>query len=217
MADDFRKGLRLILVINVPAAVGLILLSHPIVNVIYRHGNFTPADADALGLLVALFAVGMPFFSVVNLTVRAFYSVKDTATPVKVAAIDFVVNLILSLILMRWLGVAGLVVSTTTAIVVQTILLQMALAKKLPRMNFRPLWASLRKVALATALMGIVVGFGWHCVQQITSVRLSAGLIAIFTLIPLGIAVYAGALWMLKFEGTEDLIAVFKRRISRPN
>ena len=46
-----------------------------------------------MAVLLALFVIGMPFFSVVNLTVRAFYSVKDTATPVKVAVIDFTVNL----------------------------------------------------------------------------------------------------------------------------
>ena len=108
LADDFRKGIRLILLINVPAAVGLGLLSGPIVRLLFRHGEFGADAAQGMTPLVALFAIGMPFFSVVNLTVRAFYAVKDTATPVKVASIDFVVNLGLSLVLMRWLGVAGL-------------------------------------------------------------------------------------------------------------
>ena len=59
----------------------------------------------------------MPFFSVVNLTVRAFYAVKDIATPVKVAAIDFCINVAMSLALMRWLGVAGLVLAGAAAAV----------------------------------------------------------------------------------------------------
>ncbi|MDE3084750.1 MAG: murein biosynthesis integral membrane protein MurJ, partial [Verrucomicrobiota bacterium] len=96
MAQDFHKGLRLIIAINVPAAAGLALLSEPIVRLIYQHGKFTADNAHAMALLLALFVIGMPFFSVVNLTVRAFYAMKDTATPVKIAMVDFVVNLVLS-------------------------------------------------------------------------------------------------------------------------
>jgi putative peptidoglycan lipid II flippase len=212
MARDFRKGLRLILVINVPAAVGLILLSHPITSVIYRHGHFTAQNASELAMLVALFSLGMPFFSIVNLTIRAFYSFKDTATPVKVAAIDFVVNMIVSLTLMRWMGVAGLVVASTTAIVVQTILLQRALARRLPGMSFRPLWPSLGKVALATAVMGVAVWFGWIFLQRLPASPFAVGLVAIFALIPLAVAIYAGMLWLLRIEGREDLVTLLKRK-----
>src|SRR6185295_1349430 len=102
--DDYRKGIRLILLINVPAAMGLALLSEPIIRVLFQHGKFEAADTHAMTPLLAILVVGMPFFSMTNLTVRAFYSVKDTKTPVKVATIDFVVNLVLSLSLMHWLG-----------------------------------------------------------------------------------------------------------------
>jgi putative peptidoglycan lipid II flippase len=212
MAEDFRKGLRLILVINVPAAVGLILLSHPIVNVIYRHGHFTTQLANEQARLVALFCLGMPFFSVVNLTIRAFYSIKDTATPVKIAAIDFVVNVIVCLSLMRWLGVAGLVIAGTTAIIVQTILLQRALVRRLPGMSFRPLWPSLGKVAVATAVMGAAVWLAWDYVRRLPVTPFAAGLIAIFTIIPLAVGLYAETLWLLRIEGREDFVALLRGR-----
>ncbi|MCX6943459.1 MAG: murein biosynthesis integral membrane protein MurJ [Opitutales bacterium] len=83
MAEDYRKGLRLILVINLPAAAGLALLSEPIVRLLFQHGRFAAADTRAMAPLLALFALGLPFFSVVSLTTRAFYAVKDTVTPVK--------------------------------------------------------------------------------------------------------------------------------------
>ena len=72
MAEDYRKGIRLILIINVPAAVGLALLSLPITRFIYQHGNFDAAATSLMTPLLTLFVVGMPFFSVVNLTVRVF-------------------------------------------------------------------------------------------------------------------------------------------------
>jgi len=213
MAEDYRKGVRLILMINVPAAVGLALLSQPIVRLLFRHGQFTAADAHTMAVLLALFVIGMPFFSVVNLTVRAFYSVKDTATPVKVAAIDFTVNLVLSLVLMQWLGAAGLVLASTTAIIVQTVLLKRALGRRLPEMSFAPLWPSFVKIVVATAVMSALVAAGWWGVRAAVVGRL-ADVIAVLGLIPLACVVYGGLLWVLKIEGREELQAMLVR--SRP-
>jgi putative peptidoglycan lipid II flippase len=210
MAEDYRKGVRLILMINVPAAVGLALLSQPIVRLLFRHGQFTAADAHTMAMLLALFVIGMPFFSVVNLTVRAFYSVKDTATPVKVALIDFTVNLVLSLVLMRWLGAAGLVLASTTAIIVQLLLLKRALTRRLPEMHFGPLWISLGKIIVATAVMGALVGAGWFGLRQAVTGR-AADLLAVLVLIPLACAVYGLLLWSLKFEGREELQAMLAK------
>jgi putative peptidoglycan lipid II flippase len=211
MAEDYRKGLRLILIINVPAAAGLALLARPIVDLIYRHGHFGSHDAVALARLVALFAIGLPFFSVVNLTVRAFYAVKDTATPVKVGVIDFMLNVILSVVLMRRLGTAGLVIASTSAIVVQTLLLQRALVRRLPELTFRPLWRSVGKVALATLAMSAILWPSWHFLQTIGLRARLADLAAVLILIPAGIAVYALVLWLLRIEGREDLAILLRR------
>ena len=211
MAEDYRKGMRLILILNVPAAVGLILLSHPIVNLIYRHGHFTAANANDMAQLVCLFAIGLPFFSVVNLTVRAFYAVKDTATPVKVALIDFVLNVILCLSLMRWLGVAGLVIASTAAIILQTVLLQRALVRRLPHLSFAPLWRSVGKILAAAMLMGAGVAAGWHFIQFLALPPLWINLLGVVLLIPLAVAIYAALLWTMRIEGRDDLAAVLRR------
>ena len=107
MAVDFQKGIRLILIITVPAAAGLALLSGPIVRLIYMHGNVTPTAASQMALLLSIMVIGLPFFSVVNLTVRAFYAIKDTKTPVRVAMVDFLINITASLALIHWFGVVG--------------------------------------------------------------------------------------------------------------
>jgi putative peptidoglycan lipid II flippase len=211
MAADFRKGVRLILLINVPAAAGLALLSAPITRLLFQHGKFTSGDAGAMALLLALFVIGMPFFSVVNLTVRAFYSVKDTATPVKIAAIDFLVNLALSLALMRWLGAAGLVLASTTAIIVQTVLLKRALTRRIPEMRFGSLRPSLVKIMIATAVMSAVVGAGWYGLGKISGGR-TADVLAVVGLIPLGCAIYAALLWALKIDGREELKAMLRSK-----
>jgi putative peptidoglycan lipid II flippase len=211
MGRDFHRGLRLILAINVPAAAGLALLSEPIVRLLYQRGQFTAADTALMSPLLTLFVIGMPLFSISSLTVRAFYSVKDTRTPVRIALIDFVVNLVLSLILKRVLGAYGLVLASTAAILVQTVLLQFALARRLPGLAFGPLWGTVGKIAIATAVMAALVGFGWRELQGFGLGR-RADLFAVVGLIPLGVAAYGATLWMLRIEGREELWAIVMRR-----
>ncbi|HYD85632.1 MAG TPA: murein biosynthesis integral membrane protein MurJ, partial [Opitutus sp.] len=121
MAADYRNGVRLILMINVPAALGLVVLSEPIVRLLFQHGNFLAEDTRSMAMLLALFAIGMPFYSVSSLTTRGFYATKDTVTPVKIATLSFVINVGLSWSLKGPLGAPGLVLASTVAVVVQTL------------------------------------------------------------------------------------------------
>ncbi|MSU48232.1 MAG: murein biosynthesis integral membrane protein MurJ [Opitutus sp.] len=211
MAADYRKGLRLILVINVPAAGGLALLSEPIVRLLFEHGKFTPAMTQTMAPLLTLFAFGLPFYSVVSLTTRAFYAVKDTVTPVRVAATSFALNLGLSLLLMGPLDAPGLVLASTVAVIVQTLLLQRALGARLPGMQFGELWTSLAKIFGATLAMVAVVAGGWQGLRHVGRGGHASDVIAIFGLIPLGVAVYGATLWALRIEGREELVAMFAK------
>ncbi len=215
MGEDYRKGLRLILVLNVPAAAGLILLSEPITRLIFQHGRFTADDTQLMAPLLALFAIGMPFFSVVSLTTRAFYAIKDTATPVKVAALSFGVNLALTLGLKDVLGVNGLAVASTVAVVVQTLVLQGLLARRLPGLKFGELWRSLAKIGGATFAMSVAVGIGWQAIRGLAGLGRAADLIAIGGLIPAAVVVYGLGLWALRIEGREEFAALFGKLRAR--
>jgi putative peptidoglycan lipid II flippase len=215
MAAAYHKGLRLILMINVPAAAGLALLSEPIVRWLFQHGKFTPLMTQTMAPLLMLFAVGMPFFSVASLTTRACYALKDMGAPVRMAAVSFAVNLGLSLLLMGPLAARGLVVASTLAVVVQTVLLQRALVKRLPAMRFGQLWLSLAKVGGATLAMGSVVAGLWFGPLQSGQVGSFADTLAIFVLIPIGAGVYGAMLWTLRIEGREDLAAIVVKLRSR--
>jgi len=211
LAEDFRKGVRLILIINVPAAVGLALLSEPIVRLLFERHQFTAVDTQATAQLLALYVLGLPFFSVVSLTVRAFYSVKNTKAPVRVATIAFLVNLGLSLLLMRWLGAAGLVIASTVAIMAQTLLLHRALAGALPGMSFAPLLPDMAKILAATVAMGAVVWGGAQLVGRFSLPGKLGDLAVVIGLIPAACAVYGTLLWSMKIEGREDLEGLLTR------
>jgi len=121
------------------------------------------------------------------------------------------VNLGLSLALMRWLGAAGLVIASTAAIIVQTVLLKRALTRKLPEMRFAPLWPSVGKILAATLAMGLLVGGGWHWLQGAALGGRARDWLALGGLIPLGVLLYAALLWGLKIEGREEFAALAGR------
>jgi putative peptidoglycan lipid II flippase len=211
MARDFLKGIRMILILNIPAAAGLALLSGPIVRLIYQHGRVTAHASQDMGYLLTLFAIGLPFFSVVSLTVRAFYAIKDTATPVRIAVIDFIINIVLSLSLIPYLGVVGLVMASTTAIIAQALLLERALARRFPGMSLAGLGGSVGKVLLGTAAMAAVVVGGGYLLGRTGLSGRGRDVVAVTVLIPAAVLIYASVLWRLKIEGLDELSAVITR------
>lgn len=212
LADAYRKGMRLILIINIPAAVGLAVLSTPIIRLLFQHGAFKASDTRLMVPILAVFALGLPFFSFVNLVLRAFYAQKDTSTPVRAAFLSFAVNLGLSIGLMGPLSTTGLAIASNVAVVVQAWFLQVKLAKKLPGLAFHHLARDAAKVVLASALMGVFVAGGWWGWHHVVKQHPSTDAMALAVLITGGAAVYAAAIWILKVEGREDVAAVLRRR-----
>jgi putative peptidoglycan lipid II flippase len=212
LVTSYRKGMRLILVINTPAAVGLAVLAEPIIRLLFQRGAFTAADTRMMVPILAVFALGLPFFSFVNLVLRAFYAQKDTSTPVRAALLSFIVNLGLSLALMGPLSTVGLAIASNVAVVVQAWYLQLHLARKLPGMAFRHLLGDTVKVVLASLLMGAVVGAGWWC-RELMPEGAVVDALALGVLIGGGAMLYAGLTWVFKIQGREELVALVRRRL----
>ena len=90
-ARDFRatlaQGLRLVLVLIIPSTIGLYVLGFNIVELLYEHGAFTPADTQAVTLMLWLYLIGLIFAGIDQPLVFAFYARKDTLTPAVVGLI----------------------------------------------------------------------------------------------------------------------------------
>ena len=210
LALAYRKGMRLILVINVPAAVGLTVLAVPIIRLLFQRGAFSADDTMMMQPVLAVYALGLPVFSFVNLILRAFYARKDTATPVRAALLSFAVNFVLSIALMKPLGTVGLAVAGNVAILAQAWYLQRRLADGHEGLRFGHLAVDLLKVVVASVVMGVVVGAGWWFWPQPVITKFNDAL-GLAVLIGGGVAVYGGLLWLLRIEGRDDLAAMLAK------
>ena len=211
LALSYRKGLRLVLVINVPAAVGLMVLATPIIRVLFERGDFNAADTAMMRPVLVVCALGLPFISFVSIVLRAFYAQKDTTTPVRAALLSFLVNLGLSLALMRPFGTVGLALASNLAVVVQAIYLQSRLVQKREGLGFRAVLGDLTKVVVAAAAMGAVVAAGWWYWARILPPTPLWDVLALVVLIAGGAACYALLVWLLRIEGRDDVAALISK------
>lgn len=214
LAEAYRRGMRLILLINVPAAAGMAVLAEPVVRLLFQRGAFAEGD-PAMVPVVMVCAAGLPFLSFVSLVLRAFYARKDTATPVRAAGWSFAVNVVASLLLMRLFSTVGLAAAGTLAVLVQAFYLQRRLTAVWPELAFRHLARELIKVTSASVVMGIAVFAGWSGWVAVAGRGPVALIAGVALSIALGVAVYGAAVWMLRIEGRDEVMALIKRRLGR--
>jgi putative peptidoglycan lipid II flippase len=215
-AEAYRKGLLLIFLITLPATAGIFLLSRPIVGLLFEWGAFDDQDTALTVPVLGIFALTLPFYSVATFATRGFHSVKNTSTPVKIAGVSFVINLVLSLLLMRPLGMVGLALANLGSIVIQSVMLQASFARKRAGLRLPLLVPELAKIVLATgAMVGFLLVMGER-IQQWMGTGKWGDAVALLLLIPMGMAVYFAAVWWMRVEGRHEAETLARRILGRP-
>ncbi|MBQ5546323.1 MAG: murein biosynthesis integral membrane protein MurJ [Acetobacter sp.] len=102
-----NKSIDYVLLLTLPAAIGLMVLADPIIIVLFRHGSFTTHDAIFSAQSLRAYALGLPAFVLVKVLTPAFFARGDTHTPVYVGLLILGVNLVLNLLLMKPLAHVG--------------------------------------------------------------------------------------------------------------
>ncbi|MBW1799275.1 MAG: murein biosynthesis integral membrane protein MurJ [Deltaproteobacteria bacterium] len=151
---DFRgtleHALKLVFFITIPSAVGLIVLGKPVIQVFFERGAFDALSTEMTNR--ALF-----FYALMRVAVSAFYALQDTKTPVKIAAITLVTNLLLSILFMGPLKHGGLALALSMASSLQFCLLIHFLKKQVEMLDIRSIMGSAAKSFLAAVIMGSAI------------------------------------------------------------
>src|SRR5690606_1062478 len=140
---------------------------------------------------------------------------KDTATPVRAAALSFVVNIVLSVLLMRWFSTTGLAMASNIAVLVQAWFLQSRLTRKLAGLGFAPLLPNLGKILVASTIMGLVIWGGLQLVALAPLTGKIRDLVVVAGFIPAAAAIYGVLLWVLKIEGREEMEVLLRKLRAR--
>jgi putative peptidoglycan lipid II flippase len=220
-ADQYARGqfqqlrsslaatVRSILFIAIPAAIGLLVLREPIVQLLFQRGEFTAASTAIVAAALGGYALGLIGHSGVEILARAFYALHDTKTPVLLGILALGIDLVIGLSLINVLGVLGLALANMTAASLEMILLIVVIRRRLGGLDDRRVGLSALKTTLAAVVMGLAV-WGFLNVTAGASVVVRAlGGMAV------GASVFAVAAWLLQSEELQTLLGMVKRRLGR--
>jgi putative peptidoglycan lipid II flippase len=154
---QMASGLRLTLAVMVPAAVGYIILAHPFLELVFRHGSFSAGDAHRIGTAVALFAIGLPGFSAFLLLMRGYQAMQDTRSMFWLYVVENAVTIVLAAALYPALGVNGLALGWVIAYSAGSVVAFVDLRARTQGLEGPATAATLIRVCVASAGMAVVV------------------------------------------------------------
>jgi putative peptidoglycan lipid II flippase len=213
-ADGYREtfsfGLRTMIFVVVPSAVGMISLSEPIVGLLYERGSFDATDTLTVSGLLVVYAAGLLGYSVYFFLVRAFYSRQNTKTPALLNVAIFVLYAGLAYGLSRVWGVTGVVLALSIAYAVLAALGLAATRREIGRIEGRRLVRSVLKILAAGTVMYVVAGAGTSLLG--TGSDFTGRLFVLVAVGGASLAVYTGVAYLLRAEELEAAFALLRRR-----
>jgi len=199
-------SLRSIFFITLPSTIGLLILRKPIIEILFKRGEFDSYSVYITSYALIFYVLGLFAYAGIKILVSSFYSLKDTSTPVKVASLSVVVNIILNLILMRPLKIGGIALATSISATLNFILLYFMLKKKIGDIYGRSIIKTFLKSLVASMLMGFICYQFYLLFATHISFGITGRCIGLFFTIFLGMCVYLSICYLEKMPEAEKIV-----------
>ncbi|HEY6397652.1 MAG TPA: lipid II flippase MurJ, partial [Solirubrobacteraceae bacterium] len=189
MRRALGNGMRQISLLLIPSAALLLVLATPITRLVYQHGTFHEDSTKLVSTALFWFSFSLPFAGLNLLLSRTFFALQRPWIPTKLAALNMVVDVIVSVALYKPLGIAGLVIGTAAANIVMTGLqlyrLRIGFNGRLEGAQTVMITA---RILVATALMAAVAWAVWTGIDRVVGRSLVGQIVSV------GVAVTAACL-----------------------
>ncbi|MDE0140858.1 MAG: murein biosynthesis integral membrane protein MurJ [Caldilineaceae bacterium] len=226
LLETLSRLLRLVLFLSIPAAFLLYVLDEPLIELLFQRGRFDVASTQAVAYALRFYALGLVAHAVVEIVVRVFYALHDTATPVVAGVATMALNILLSLALIGRLSFGGLALANSIATALEMLVLLILLARKVRASNEEPghtttlqglpvrqLLKSGVRSLLASAIMAGALLFGLELLPAGNAVfGIPAGWVAAVAGAGLGVLIYMLASYLLGGAEIRQLAALARRR-----
>jgi putative peptidoglycan lipid II flippase len=199
-------GINLILLITIPATVGIVVLSTPIVQVAFERGAFTSNDTIMTSSALIFYSLGLVASSLRLLITRVYYSLQDTKMPMINGAVSVVLNIVLNLIFVQFMAHAGLAFATSIANTIATLLLLYGLKKKIGSLGTKGYIITFIKAALASIIMGLLAYVVYNGLYGILGVSKLYNLVSLLVAVGLGVIVYGVLCYLFNVEEVRDVV-----------
>jgi putative peptidoglycan lipid II flippase len=206
------QATELAMLLCLPAALALAVSALPLASALFQGGRFTAEDARLTALCLSIIVLGLPAYVLVKVLTPGFYSRQDTATPVKIAIIVLIANIILNFVLIPPFGIAGLASAIAICSWLNCVMLYVILHR---RGHFRIEGWLASRIARQLAAGGLMVAALFAirtAIPDFFSGSPGHRLIGVVALVGGGMAIYFPAVWVLGGTDKEELRALFRKR-----
>jgi putative peptidoglycan lipid II flippase len=218
--QEFRGALahamRLVMLLTIPSAIGLIILAEPIIALIYQHGRFTPAATVQTAAALRFYAIGLAGYAGVKVLAPAFYALDKRHLPMIVSLISIAVNFGLNWLFTFHLGLGhrGLALSTSFVAITNFLLLYVMMRRHTGRLETGQMVATLGKLLLAGALLAVICLLALHYFFPTpTRGREWKLIIDVFVTIAVGAGAFFGMAYGLRIAEVQDVVTMMRRRL----
>ena len=210
------NGMRQINLLLIPSAALLLVLASPITRIVYQHGTFGRLDTHLVSTALFWFAFSLPFAGVNLLLTRTFFALQRPWIPTKLAAMNLIVDVIVSVALYKPLGIAGLVIGTASANIVMTFLqlhrLRTGLNSRLE--GAQTLMITVR-IVVATVLMAALARLIWSGLDSLLGRSLLAQIVAVGIAASAAFLLYGKAVLTMSIPEARQIEFLVRQRLGR--
>jgi putative peptidoglycan lipid II flippase len=212
--DDLRStvanGMRMILLVLVPSAAAILVLSEPMIQLAYQRGDFTAADTELVSTALFWFAFSLPFNGLFLLLTRTFFSLQRPWVPTAISALNLVITAAVSAAFYSPFGVAGIVSATVIATFASVVAQVVVLRRQLGGIEFGRLIDGAVRITLAAALLAVSSYAVWKALDGVVGEGLIGQVISLGGGLAVGGAVYMGAVFALRVPEARQVLRVLR-------
>ncbi|MGL6104552.1 murein biosynthesis integral membrane protein MurJ [Romboutsia sp.] len=206
---NLSKSINIMILVMIPITVMMMVFSNPIIKVLFENGSFDSRATYLTSTALFYYSVGTVAYGLKDILAKGFYSLQDTKTPVRNATISVVINVILSIVLVKSMGIGGLALASSISAIVTTVLLFISLRKKIGKLGFKNILITFIKVFISAVIMWIVMDNLYNYILTFGSHIMGSNrkFIAINCIIcgGIGIIVYVSSVLMLNIREAKEI------------
>lgn len=205
------EALTSINLLVLPATIGSMIFAEPIVKMLFGRGAFDDKAIYLTSYALFFYSIGMIGFGLKEVLAKTFYSLQDTKTPMINAAVALVLNIVLNIMLSRFMGIGGLALATSISAIFCTSLMFISLRKKIGPFGMKQISISFLKILFASLGMGLFAKLSFNYLTA----NIFSQNISLIISIAIGAAIYFTTIYFMKIEDVDVIVNALKRKVIR--
>lgn len=208
------QSVNIVILLIIPISIGAIVLAEPVVRIVFERGAFNSEATNMTSIALACYSIGMLGFGLREILSKVFYSIQDTKTPMVNGALAMCMNIVFNLVLVKFLGHAGLALATSISALICIVLLFNSLKKKIGYFGQDKIIKMTLKSLIAAIVMGVVTYFVYNILANILGAGFIKEALSLFSSIGIGAIVYGILVILLKVEEVNIITDMVRKKSS---